>query len=340
MKVEVSVVIANWNTTKWLKDAFGSAIKQGDIKAEVIIVDNGSKDGAVGFMKRQARKFPKRVRGVILGENYGPGRAWNEGIKLARTPYICILNSDAKLTKGSLKKMVDTLKADDRIGITGPMCNNISSAQGVSGPVDRDNFEIPAGHVMPFVCVVIPRRVIEEVGLLAERFTKGGHEDIEYCNRVRKAGYKTVVTGRAFCWHALSQSYKANEVNVNKTNREMAKLAGKDEPIHELKHKETEDAEDGGEAQGRAVEGDTLREPDGGRGGIPGDNAGRGEEPPGSGAEEAGRKLEEGQQERPEGSDGSIQLGDVPSDQDLPGQEGRAVQGGDALLHGDTQEGR
>lgn len=232
--VEVSVVIANWNTTSWLKKAVESVFAQEDVMPEIIIVDNGSSDGVYGFIRQMRREHPKRVRSIFYGKNYGPGRAWNDGIQLSRGKHVCILNSDAAMEKSCLKKMLTTLKNDRMIGMTGPLSNNISSAQGAHKPVDRKNSEIKTPKVMPFVCVLIPRPVIQDIGLLAERFEMGGAEDIEYCNRIRGAGYKIVITGRAFCWHALSQAYKANKVNVNKANRKMLKKMKENEAIRRL----------------------------------------------------------------------------------------------------------
>lgn len=234
MKFDVSVVIANWNTVEWTKEAVRSVFKQSGVSCEVIVVDNGSEDGTERWARKLVRTRPDRSQVLMHGKNYGPGKAWNDGIILSSGHYLCILNSDAKMAPDCLKKMIETLSHDRTIAITGPMCNNISSRQYSAGPVDRANFVIPAGHVMPFVCVLIPRPIFGEVGLLAERFAMGGSEDVEFCNRVHKAGFKTVVTGNAFCWHALSQTYKANKVDVNQANRVMSAKLGELEHIRRL----------------------------------------------------------------------------------------------------------
>lgn len=232
--MNVTVVIANWNTTHWVKHKSAASVFGTEPQCGMVVVDQGSTDGAVEFLTSMVKRHPDNARVIFYGKNYGPAKAWNDGIRLSRGKYICILNSDAWVAPGCLRKMVETLEADESIGMTGPMCNNISSLQGASKPCNKPNFVLPAGHVMPFVCVMIPRKTIEKVGLLAERFYMGGCEDIEYCNRIRKAGYRIVVSGNAFCWHALSQAYKANKVDVGRANWEMSKLLGRKEKTAKL----------------------------------------------------------------------------------------------------------
>ena len=232
--MDVTVIIANWNTTEWVAHKSACTVVATEPDCGLIVVDQGSTDGAVEFLTGMVRRHPHNARVVLYGKNYGPAKAGNDGIRISRGKYICILNSDAWVEPGCLRKMMQTLEADETIGMTGPMCNNISSSQGSAKPCNRANFEMPAGYVMPFVCVMIPRRVIEKIGLLAERFHMGGSEDIDYCNRIRAAGYRIVVTGNAFCWHALSQAYRANNVDVGRANWEMSRLLDKKEPIQKL----------------------------------------------------------------------------------------------------------
>jgi len=52
-----------------------------------------------------------------------------------------------------------------------------------------------------FICTLIKRRVINEVGYLNEQLIGYGYEDNEYCKRVRKAGYEIVVVADAFVKH-------------------------------------------------------------------------------------------------------------------------------------------
>lgn len=239
--VDLTVIVANWNTMSWVINFSAKVVLSYFPGVKLVVVDQGSSDR--GELLALTRQHSERVKLLFYGRNYGPGKAWNDGIRLSETKYVCLLNSDAwpapaMHLKGaamdSLELMQQTLADDAMIGLTGPMCDNIASIQAAPDPVDRPNFEIPPGQVMPFVCVMFKRSLVQEIGMLAERFYGGGSEDTEYCTRVRKAGYKIMVTGRAFCRHALNQAYKANNLDSRQVQAEMEKLLAQPEQIKSL----------------------------------------------------------------------------------------------------------
>lgn len=98
----VSVIIPNWNGKHLLKTCLTSLEKQTLKDFEIIVVDNGSSDGSVEFLKEN---FPK-VKIIKLDKNYGFAKAVNMGIKLARGKYIVLLNNDTESDKNCLKFLV------------------------------------------------------------------------------------------------------------------------------------------------------------------------------------------------------------------------------------------
>ena len=223
-----SIVIAVWDALPFLKKCIGTITMNTDIEKtpyEIILVDNGSKPDAVQFIKSVGVKLSVPVKTHFNNSNLGCSIAWNQGIIMSEGKYICLLNSDTEPQEKWLEHMRITIDASDDIGVVGPMCNNISSIQGewrvrMNGP----DFEVPPGYVMPFVCVLFKREIFKKVGLMAERFDKGGSEDIEMCNRLHKHGLKKMVAARAFVHHYLSRSYRehySSQAEINKINREM-----------------------------------------------------------------------------------------------------------------------
>ncbi len=105
---------------------------------------------------------------------------------------VFLMNDDARLkTKSGFSALVKT--AD---GIEG--CGVVSVA--IDGVVGNDNQKPrgdgkvrPEGRVLAFVCVYLPIRTIAEVGLLDERFTAYGGDDMDYSTRVLRAGKKLSV---------------------------------------------------------------------------------------------------------------------------------------------------
>lgn len=87
----------------------------GDVSVESIVVDNGSSDGTVEAVRE---RFPGTDI-VALPTNEGvPAR--NHGLRRARGRFRMFLDSDALLTPGALRTMVDVLENDPSVGLIGP----------------------------------------------------------------------------------------------------------------------------------------------------------------------------------------------------------------------------
>lgn len=102
--IDVSIIIVSYNTKDLTRNCLQSVLKQTqDIDYEIIVSDNGSKDGSVEMIKKE---FPN----VILLENnanLGFGSANNRGLKIAKGKYIFYLNSDTVLLNNAIKFFFD-----------------------------------------------------------------------------------------------------------------------------------------------------------------------------------------------------------------------------------------
>ena len=104
----VSVLIAAWNAETTLADAIRSALAQGEIDVEVIVVDDCSSDSTVSI----AAGFPTdRVRVLALTENHGPGAARNAGLAAARGEWVAVLDADDTMLPGRLAAMIARAEA-------------------------------------------------------------------------------------------------------------------------------------------------------------------------------------------------------------------------------------
>ena len=103
---ELSVVIPNWNGMAYLKACLDSLENQSFQNFEILMVDNGSKDGSTAFV----RKHYPQVRILELDQNYGFCRAVNLGIRSARAPYIVLLNNDVEADRECLAELLRGMK--------------------------------------------------------------------------------------------------------------------------------------------------------------------------------------------------------------------------------------
>ena len=108
---EVSVIIPNFNGKKYLKDCLDALLRQDFPSFEIVVVDNGSKDGSVQYL---GRNYPQ-VRLIALEENTGFCGAVNVGIHTSQAKYILLLNNDTIVQKGFIQALVRDIKRSPAI---------------------------------------------------------------------------------------------------------------------------------------------------------------------------------------------------------------------------------
>src|SRR5438270_26157 len=107
--VKLSVIIPNWNGKHLLRICLLSLKKQTFKDFEVVIVDNGSKDGSVEYIEKY---FPE-VKLVKLETNIGFAPAVNLGIKICVGEMMMLLNNDTEVDNNCLKFLVNAAKRKD-----------------------------------------------------------------------------------------------------------------------------------------------------------------------------------------------------------------------------------
>jgi teichuronic acid biosynthesis glycosyltransferase TuaG len=105
----VSIVMPLYNKQAFLAEAVESVIQQGYSGWELIIVDDGSRDGSLAIAQEYARTEP-RIRVVSLTENRGVSHARNIGIAKARGRYLAFLDSDDLWISSKLSVQVKFMK--------------------------------------------------------------------------------------------------------------------------------------------------------------------------------------------------------------------------------------
>ncbi len=106
--VKVTVVIPNYNGIKFMEACLEALLAQNpDTPAfQVVVVDNGSKDGSPELI---ARRFPQ-VRIIVLASNTGFCHGVNVGIRASKTPYVILLNNDTKVAPDFVKALYDAIR--------------------------------------------------------------------------------------------------------------------------------------------------------------------------------------------------------------------------------------
>ena len=101
MNPQASVIIANYNSRKFIEACLESLTQSNTVTpAEIIIIDNNSTDGSREWLRSISqgnKKMPLRI--IFNDKNVGFARAVNQGVKEAKEKYVVVLNNDVRLAK-------------------------------------------------------------------------------------------------------------------------------------------------------------------------------------------------------------------------------------------------
>jgi GT2 family glycosyltransferase len=190
-----------------------------------IVLDNASTDGSVESIRSS---FPA-VEVVPLAENRGYAGNNNVGLQVALqrgADWVFVLNEDTIVDAECLSRLVGAAETDARNGFVGPTVYHhdepdvIQSAGGELTSLwearhleqnEADRGQVTAPRPVDWItgCAMLVRRaVIEEVGALDARFFYYW-EEVEWCLRARKAGWRVLHVPRARLWHkGVQRAYR------------------------------------------------------------------------------------------------------------------------------------
>ncbi len=223
--MDISAIIVNWNTKDLLVQCILSLKKSGfQGRLEILVVDNGSQDGSVEFIREH---FPE-VCLIPNKENLGFAKANNLGIQKSSGRYLCFVNSDVVVLGDCLAKLCDFMDQHPSVGIVGPRvlkpdltvqdsCRKFPSPMtafcDLAGPLWGGKLGRCREHMTEFAhdklisvdslvgCFLFVRRqALEESGCFDERFFIYS-EETDLCRRFRDKGWEIVFSPDASIIH-------------------------------------------------------------------------------------------------------------------------------------------
>lgn len=223
--LKVSVIILNWNGENDTIECINSLINQVDVELDILVIDNGSKKESVSKIER---KFPK-INVIKSESNLGYCGGMNLGIRLAikkDAKFLLLLNNDTVADKNFVKTLLKNFEKD--VGVVGPIIYYYDDPDKIwsfGGKISPIILELTRSHehqkeipTKPFdrdfitgCAMLVKREVFEKVGVFDERFFPAYYEDLDFCFRVRKAGYKIILDPTSFLWHKVSKSSNGSE---------------------------------------------------------------------------------------------------------------------------------
>lgn len=217
----VSIVTINYNQLQHTLDLLASLQKVSYSNVEIIVVDNYSTQDPTAAIKKQ---YPKVM--VIRSEaNLGFAGGNNLGIKAATGEYLLFLNNDTEVDSGFLEPLVTMFENNPKAGAASSkilyyhsdniiqyagstMLNPFTGRNKTIGWMEKDNgqHDVLKETALAHGCaMMVPRRVIEQVGLMPELFFLY-YEEIDWCQSIKRAGFKIYIVPESKIYHKESMS--------------------------------------------------------------------------------------------------------------------------------------
>jgi GT2 family glycosyltransferase len=215
--VPVSVVIVSWNGMRHLPTCLSALLPQLPPGAEVILVDNGSTDGTVGW----TRATYQQVRIIVLPENLGFAGGVNAGLRATRGDLLLLINDDAFVEPGFVTALLDVMAQRPDIGAAGAVLlfahrPEIVASAGIRVRRDWLALDLWAGlraadlpaDTQPIMgasggAALYRRTLLEDIGLMAPNFFNY-LEDVDLAWRALLRGWDSVVVPQARALHVYS----------------------------------------------------------------------------------------------------------------------------------------
>lgn len=215
--MDLSIIIVNYNTKKLTLECIESIYKSKmNYTFEIFVVDNNSSDNSVDAIKETY----SNVKVVENKENVGFSKANNQAIKVSNGRYVLLLNSDTIVNNTTLSTIIEFMDKHKEVGATGCKVvlpdGSLDKACHRGFPTPKASFYYITGLAKRFPsnpkfngyhksylnmdeiheidCLVgafmmVRRETIKDVGMLDETYFMYG-EDIDWCYRIKKAGWK------------------------------------------------------------------------------------------------------------------------------------------------------
>lgn len=220
----VIVLILSYNGKYLLQEAIDSYLENDYPNFGVVIIDNGSQDGTLEFVRE---KFPK-VKVIRAEKNLGYAGGFNLGLDFAfnknNADYVLISNNDIKADKSMISELVKIAVTDEKIGfVTGKVYyyekpdilqtvgkkedpvrwngGHIANKEKDTGQYD----EICERYFADDIYTLVSKKLYKETGGYDLMFFLQS-EEYDWQARAKKLGYKIMYTPYAKLWHKESMT--------------------------------------------------------------------------------------------------------------------------------------
>ena len=233
--MSLGVVILNWNGENLIKKFLPSVIKNTPNIHNIYLIDNGSNDDSVEFIKSNFN----RVKTIKLDKNYGFAKGYNIGLKNIDDDILCLLNNDVEVSENWTEEILKQFAAEPNTAVIQPKLkdyynkSNFDYAGAAGGFLDKYGYPYCNGRIYNNVevdknqydktreifwacgaCFFIRNNIFKNFGGFDDVYW-AHFEEIDLCWRLQNHGFKIRFNAKSIVYHANGATLNHN--NPNKT---------------------------------------------------------------------------------------------------------------------------
>jgi len=221
---KVSILIITWNGRHHLEMCLSSVKNLIYPNIEIIVVDNGSTDDSIEFLRKN---YPE-VKIVHNKTNLGFAGGNNAGIKVVTGEFLLLLNNDTKVTRTFVTEMIKVIEVDEEIGAVQAKTLSMDDPRkldSIGAFLTGTGFLYHYGYLQKDMkkfdrrinlytakgaCMMIRKSVIDKIGLFDNDFF-AYFEETDFCHRLWLAGYSIKYVPEAVIYHKIGGT--SNKMN-------------------------------------------------------------------------------------------------------------------------------
>ena len=233
--MSLGVVILNWNGENLIKKFLPSVIKHTPNIHNIYLIDNGSNDDSVEFIRSNFN----RVKIIKLDKNYGFAKGYNIGLKSIDDDILCLLNNDVEVSENWTEEILKQFAAEPNTAVIQPKLkdyynkSNFDYAGAAGGFLDKYGYPYCNGRIYNNVevdknqydktreifwacgaCFFIRNNIFKNFGGFDDVYW-AHFEEIDLCWRLQNHGFKIRFNAKSIVYHANGGTLNHN--NPNKT---------------------------------------------------------------------------------------------------------------------------
>ena len=217
----VAIVILNWNGKHYLEQFLPSVLQTNYPNCRIVVADNASTDDSISFLQQHY----SQIEIIVLPQNFGFAKGYNEALKQVNADYYVLLNSDVEVTPDWLKPIINLLENNEEIAACQPKIlayknkNVFEYAGAAGGWLDAFGYPFARGRIFDIceedngqyndvsevfwasgAALIVRSDIYHQVEGFDEYFF-AHQEEIDLCWRIKLLGKKIYCCPQSVVYH-------------------------------------------------------------------------------------------------------------------------------------------